>query len=77
MHVITGMEICGLPALGHLYRHEVDLFVCFFRHRALLLRRYPGRACTAACSRDRAADVVAEVCQTFKTSARPVFCPKP
>ena len=41
-------------------------FVCFFRHRARLPRRHPVRACTAACSRTRAAGVVAEVCETGK-----------
>ena len=69
MHVIAGLEIRVLSALRGLF---VDArwtnFVCFFRHRARLLRRHPGRA---ACSRARAAGVVAEVCQTVKMSASP------
>ena len=41
----------ALRASRPFYRREVDLFVGFFRHRACLLRRYPGRASTVACSR--------------------------
>ena len=64
----------GLRASRPFYRRDVDLFVCFFRHRAHLLRRRPRRACTAACSKARADGVVAEVCQTVKTSASPLIC---
>ena len=42
--------------------------VCFSRHRACLPRRHPGRACTAASSRARAAGVVAEACTSGSTS---------
>ena len=56
-----------------LFSTRSGLFVCSFRHRARLPRRHPGRACTAACSRARAAGIVAEVCETGYTSAR--MCP--
>ena len=66
----------ALRASRPYYLREVDLFACFSRHRARLLRRHPGKACTAACSRARAAGVVAAVCQTVKTSASPIICSK-
>ena len=75
MHVIAGLEIRVLSAL--FYRREGGLFVCFFRRGARVLRRHPGSACTVACLRARAADVVAEVCQTVTTSASPrIICSK-
>ena len=69
MHVIAGLEIRVLLALGgHLIGARWTFSLASFRH--------PGMACTAACLRARAAGVVAEVCQTFKTSASPLIRPK-
>lgn len=47
--------------------------VCFFRHRARLLRRHPGTACPAACLRARAAGVGAAM--HAKPSERRRVCP--
>ena len=78
MHVIAGLEIPVLSALRGLHIDARWTFsFCFFRHRARLLRRHPERARTAACSRARAAVVVAEVCQTVKRRrARLRMCSK-
>ena len=62
------------PRFAALSRLEADILVCFFRHRARLPRRHVGRACTAACSRARAAGVVAEACETGQTSIMIVQC---
>ena len=74
MHVIAGLEVRVLSALRGRCRREVDFFVCFFRHCARLLRRHPGRTCTAACLRARKDGVVAGICQTIKTSPSALIC---
>lgn len=58
----------ALRASRPLNRHEMDIFVFFFRHRARLFRRHPRRAWASAFSRARAAKVIAEVFESVQTS---------
>ena len=51
----------------------MDLLNSFFRYLAHLFRRHPGRACTAACSRARAAGVVAEACLNCQNVGEPAY----
>ena len=76
MHVIAGLEIECSALRGLFIDARWHFFVCFFRHRARLIRRHPRRAYTGACTRARAAGIVVEVCQIVKASASPLICSK-
>ena len=77
MHVIAGLEVRELSALRGLF---IDTKWTFpFASPATMPAGFNGTrggACTAACSRARAAGVVAEVCQNVKTSSRQLVCSK-
>lgn len=76
MHVIARLKFpSSLRAWRPYHEREVDLFICFFRHRARLPRRLLGRAFPVVSSGARATGVGAVVCQSAKTSAfMPAYC---
>ena len=73
MHVIAGLEIRVLSALRVIFidarwtfsfASSANVPACLDGSRQAPARRQSASACTAACSRARAAGVVAELCET-------------
>ena len=73
MYVIAGLEVRVLSVLRDLFPDARR--TCSFASSTAVPACFDV-TCTVACSRARAAGVVAEVCQTVKTSASPLIWSK-